>query len=68
MMFGVVYNENIDVVRVVIDKVLVEYFYVLKDFVFFVEVFILNDSFVDFIVCLFCYGEYYFDICFLVFE
>jgi small conductance mechanosensitive channel len=66
MHFGVAYNENTDAARKVIDDVLGNHPYILKDPAPFVEVEKLNDSSVDFLVRPFCKGEHYFDILYSV--
>lgn len=66
MHFGVAYKENTDEVRKVIDQVLESHPHILKDPAPFVEVELLNDSSVDFLVRPFCNGEHYFDVLYSV--
>ena len=64
--FGDAYKENTDEVRKVIDQVLESHPHILKDPAPFVEVELLNDSSVDFLVRPFCNGEHYFDVLYSV--
>ncbi|MBN1008868.1 mechanosensitive ion channel family protein [Amphritea pacifica] len=66
MHFGVAYAESTDAARSVIEAVLANHPYVLKNPAPFVEVETLNNSSVDFLVRPFCKGEHYFDLLYSV--
>lgn len=66
MHFGIAYDESTEAARKVIDEVLANHPYILKDPAPFVEVETLNDSSVDFLVRPFCEGAHYFDVLYSV--
>ena len=60
--FNIAYGESIDDARKVIDKVMEDHPYILKEPSPFVEVETLINSSVDFLVRPYCEGQHYFDI------